>query len=106
MIPSPPPTSVNDLYDALRLDAKRLGSVNGQVWHEADIDGHHLYMADTSFGDGPIFRLDRHAWEYPRGVWVPLTLDTTDEDLMLALDLAGRADWQYRLTLLDPPSTA
>lgn len=95
--------TIDDLYEKLRADARAKGSTNGQVWHEADIDGHHLYMADTSFGDGPIFRFDNHAWltAPPDGKWEAITQVTTPEDQVVALDLAERATWTYRLHTLE-----
>lgn len=71
-----------------------------QLWHEADIDGHHLYVADTSFGDGPNFRFDQHAWE-PMYDWAATYKETTDEHLAQALDFAERATWVNRLEKLD-----
>lgn len=96
------------LYEMLRRHAKSKGSINGQVWHEADIDGYHLYMADTSFGDGPIFSITgpetRHSWQCPQDAWVPNTRDTTNADAEFALALAARAQWIYRLHKLEPDS--
>lgn len=95
--------TLEQLYEQLQDDAKAKGVVNGQVWHEADIEGHHLYMADTSFGDGPIFRCDQHSW----AVFSPddtgpyaITINTKPRDLRKALELAERASWAYRLTQL------
>jgi len=96
------------LYEMLRRHAKSKGSVNGQVWHEADIDGYHLYMSDTSFGDGPIFRINgsgkHNGWQrsHPDAGWEPYTRDTSEADAEFALELASRAVWEYRLEKLDP----
>lgn len=91
----------DDLYARLQQDAKDRGHAYGQVWHEADIDGHHLYMADTSFGDGPIFRYDLHTWETDQqDGWVPVTRGTDHHDLETALGFAAKAAWTYRLATL------
>ena len=94
--------TLDGLYERLRADARAKGSVFGQVWHEADIDGHHLYMADTSFGDGPVFYFDHHGWQSPAGEWLVLTKETSDDHLREALAWAAQAEWRYRLEVLDP----
>ena len=90
------------LYQRLKEDARSRGSASGQVWHEADVNGHHLYLADTSFGDGPVFRFNQHGWQSPMDKWLPLTQGATDDALGEALACAERAEWVYRLQLLDP----
>lgn len=84
------------IYQRLRKD--------GQVWHEAEIDGYYLYMADTSFGNGPIFRiigLERAAcWQNEQG-WAPIFQGTTVEDAEIAVALGERAEWVSRLEKLD-----
>lgn len=92
--------SLDTLYERLRQDAKEHGSAHGQVWHEADIDGHHLYMADTSFGDGPVFRFDTYGWQSPGGDWLPYTRGSDEAALAEALKWAAKAEWTYRLVLL------
>lgn len=93
------------IYQTLRQDAVSRGHQNGQVWHEADIDGYHLYMADTSFGNGPIFRvigLDRAAcWQNEQG-WAPVYAGTTVADAQIAVFLGKRAEWVYRMDTLTP----
>lgn len=86
--------TTDELYARLRAQAvQERGS--SQVWHEADIDGHHLYMADTSFGDGPTFRYDNHRWQIAYGD-TPITRDTAPQHLEEALALAERAEWHSR----------
>lgn len=96
------------LYEMCRRDALSKGSAFGQVWHEADVDGYHLYIADTSFGDGPVFRISgpemTHGWQCPQNEWVPFTRGTTEADASRALEIAARATWKYRLEKLDPLS--
>jgi len=96
--------TLDELYDKLKEDAKSKGSLYGQVWHEADIDGYHLYMADTSFGNGPIFSIvgnNRYvAYERPEGEWVMYTLPTVLNDLEWIMPIAERAEWKYRLEKL------
>lgn len=88
-----------ELYHRLGEQAKQeRGSAD--VWHEADIDGHHLYMADTSFGDGPIFRFDNHAWQIAYGD-APVTRDTGPEDLANAIKYGMRATWVSRFNDLN-----
>lgn len=91
--------TTNELYERLSAQAQQeRGSPS--VWHEADIDGHHLYMADTSFGDGPIFRCDKRAWQIAFDD-SPITVDTTEQDLHDALALAERATWVSRFDQLE-----
>lgn len=94
-----------ELYHRLGEQAKRERG-HPQVWHEADIDGHHLYMADTSFGDGPVFRFDDHAWQIQYGD-APITKDTAPEDLAEAIEYGMRATWVSRFDRLkqDTPVT-
>lgn len=87
-----------------------------QVFHEADIDGYHLYVADTSFGYGPQFSCvgpdHKSMWGCETGVWErltvrrspgdPVTID--EEDARFALDLAERAEWRSRFEALDSDS--
>lgn len=93
------PMTTQELYERLREQAMRERG-SGQVWHEADIDGHHLYMADSSFGDGPLFRYDLHAWQIAYND-APITVDTTPEHLAEALALAERATWVSRFDSLE-----
>lgn len=72
-----------------------------QLWHEANIEGHHLYVVDSSFGDGPFFRCDLKAWEVMYD-WAPAYVGQTEEDLAFALDLAERAEWVSRFQNLNP----
>lgn len=90
--------TTNELYERLSQQAMRERG-HAQVWHQADMDGHHLYMADTSFGEGPIFRCDLHAWQIAYGD-APITVDTTIDDLAYALALAERAEWHSRFDAL------
>jgi hypothetical protein len=96
--------TIYELEAKLRQDAKDRGAANGQLWHEADIDGYHLYISDSSFGDGPYFSIRGngvgHSFENPMGEWVPTTLQTTMDDLDWIMDLAKLADWTYRLEKL------
>lgn len=98
--------TLDELEKQLRADAWKRGVVNGQIWHEADIDGFHLYMSDTSFGDGPVFSIQAggmvRAFQCPEEEWVPLSVGTTVDDLDWIMPIAARADWQYRLNKLDP----
>lgn len=91
--------TTNELYERLSQQALRERG-SSQVWHEADIDGHHLYMADTSFGDGPIFSCDGHGWQIAYDD-TPITIDTTPELLTEALVLAERAEWHSRFDNLE-----
>ena len=86
-------TGLEELCERLRAQAQQERG-DTTVWHEADIDGHHLYMADTSFGDGPIFRCDLKAWQVAYNA--PITTNTTEQDLEEALALAERAIWHSR----------
>ena len=96
-----PRLKTGELYERLSQQAMRERG-SAQVWHEADIDGHHLYMADTSFGDGPIFRCDGHAWQIAYND-AATTRDTTEQDLAEALALAERAVWRSRFETLGAP---
>lgn len=90
--------TTDELYERLSKQAfEERGSPT--VWHEADIEGHHLYMADTSFGDGPIFRCDGHLWQIAYDN-APITRDTTPGHLAEALALAERATWVSRFDKL------
>lgn len=93
--------TTNELYEKLKAQAmEERGS--SQVWHHAEIDGHMLYMADTSFGDGPTFRMDRKAWQISYDD-APIYRDTTEEDLLKALELAERATWVSRFEQIEFP---
>lgn len=93
--------TTHDLYRRLQQQAHaERGST--QVWHEAYVDGHHLYMADTSFGDGPIFRCDMKAWQIAYDD-AAITVDTTRKDLADALQFAERAEWRSRFESLGAP---
>lgn len=92
--------TTRELYKRLREQAvAERGS--SQVWHEADIEGHHLYMGDTSFGDGPLFSYDGHGWQIAYGD-VPITRGTTPEHLAEALSFAERAEWRSRFESMLP----
>lgn len=88
------------LYERLQEQAERERG-SSQVWHFAEIDGHTLYMADTSFGDGPIFRCNKKAWYVVNEEMI--TRNTTEEDLTEALALAERATWVSRFDQLETP---
>lgn len=95
-------------YDKLRED--------GQVWHEADVDGYHLYMADTSFGDGPVFRVTGHGhyatfqWGM-NGGFVPADTRTSEDDRVWIAPLLEKAEWMnllresQRKMGYEPPAT-
>jgi hypothetical protein len=87
-----------NLYRSLQEQAQD-ERASDQVWHEADIEGHHLYMADTSFGDGPIFRFDQYMWGVIRAE--PHTIYTSADHLERALEFAERAEWVSRFIHLD-----
>lgn len=98
--------TIYELENKLRQDAKDNGSAGGQLWHEADIDGYHLYISDSSFGDGPYFSIQgngvRHGFEKPMGEWLPVLHggfkpQTTMADLDWIMPLAEKANWTYRL---------
>jgi hypothetical protein len=81
--------------------SSQLRARDGVLWHEATIAGYSFYFADTSFGNGPIFRIigDKfmHAFEWgPGGDWRPLTINTTTADLDWILPLAETAEWKCR----------
>ena len=88
------------LYERLQDQAERERG-SRQVWHTAEIDGHSLYLSDTSFGDGPIFRCNKHGWYVDRES--PITRGTTEDDLKEALALAERATWVSRFDQLEAP---
>lgn len=96
--------TIYELENKLRQDAKDNGSANGQLWHEADIDGYNMYIADSSFGNGPIFRIGRgiNYWgfEKPYDEWVPVIEGTALEDLDWIMPLAEKAIWKSRLNTL------
>lgn len=81
--------------------ARLKGPENRQVWHTASVDGFELYLADTSFGDGPIFRASgngHHAsFGAPYGRFVPMSTDTTEADLDWIRPLLERAEWNDKL---------
>lgn len=89
---------------------------HAQVWHEADIDGYHLYMGDTSFGYGPQFSIvgpgRMHMWGCETGPWelIAVRRDQGDPpvdaeaEARFALELAARAEWRSRFESLDPDS--
>ena len=91
--------TLHDLYRGLQALALVERGTKA-VWHEADVDGHHLYMTDTSFGDGPIFRYDKHSWQVfgfdEQETPLTITRDTSDDDLKEALEVARRATWRSR----------
>jgi hypothetical protein len=89
-------------YDPLRALYEHLqGPERRQVWHEADVDGYHLYFADTSFGYGPVFSLTgrghQHRFGCEGGPFEPLTKDTTLADLDWIIPLTERAEWVDKL---------
>jgi hypothetical protein len=90
--------TIEELYQYLVEDSKSKGGSG--VWHETNIDGYHLYMADASFGYGPQLSIVGHnrgnMWGCETGKWCSLikpefrtiTIEET-------LQLSSKANWVY-----------
>jgi len=92
---APAPDPLSELY------ARLSGPSHRQVWHEADVGGYHLYIADTSFGDGPVFSVSgpgrRASFQCPAGEWLPVNKDTSAADYAWITPLIESADWTDKL---------
>lgn len=87
--------SPTSYYDPIREQYEKL-SADGQVCHEADVEGYHLYFHDTSFGDGPIlaitghgrdirWRTDQYGRFFPSGMLL--------SEVQWVVDLFAKAEW-------------
>jgi hypothetical protein len=79
--------TLEDLYHALRAK-------DGEVRHEAEYKGYHLYITDTVFATAG--RGQEHGFEASGGEWLPFTPDTSPRDLEWILTLVNAAEWRLQ----------